>query len=136
MSEGRRTKVLLVAAGVVLGFGLSEAIQSALAAHASSTIKRSMANAVAISDALEAYKRDNGRYPELNSASLSRALIPKYLRAIPGNIYTGQPYSFTMNEAGPAVVSVGRGGFIVRKHKVVAFEPYRAIDRTDVVRSH
>jgi type II secretory pathway pseudopilin PulG len=125
-------------AGVVIGFAASQAIQSALDAGTSSKVKRSIGNALVISDALEAYKRDTGHYPEqLSDASrLSQALIPKYLPAMPTDMYHGRPYAVVMTDATPSVVSIGRGGFIVRKHEVVFFQPYRREDASLIDRRH
>src|SRR2546428_322658 len=98
--------------------------------YKASTIKRSMADAVALSVALERYKQDNGRYPDLSAAGahLSEALTPKYLRALPKDTYNGRPYVVLMSGAAPAVIGPGRGGFIVQKGEVAFFQPYRPAD--------
>lgn len=115
--------------GVVVGVAVSQSMQAALDAYVSSAIKGSIGNALAISRALELYKQDNGRYPELSSGGsrLAEALAPKYLREVPNNTNSGRPYVVLVN--GPAaVIAPGRGGFIVQNGEVAFFQPYRTVD--------
>ena len=116
-----RWKIAIVfLVGGVVGFALSQLLQSALDAYAASAIKRSQSDALAISIALERYKKDNGRYPDLSADALllSQALTPKYLRAVPKDTYSGRPYIVLMTDAAPAVIAPGRGGFIVQNGEV------------------
>lgn len=127
----RRWKtVLAFVIGGVLGFLLSQTMQSMLDASTASKIKRSMGDAVAISDAIERYKEEQGKYPEMptDSARLSQSLVPKYLAGIPTDGYNGRPYVIAMRGETPAVIAVGRGGFVVQKREVVFLQPYRPQD--------
>lgn len=108
-------------------------MQSLLDASVSSKIKRSIGNALALSSAIEHYKSDIGHYPGLSSnSSLSEALTPQYLPAVPIDMFNGRPYLIFMSSSGstsiPVIVSPGRGGFVVQNGKVVFFQPYRAED--------
>lgn len=110
--------------GGVVGFLLSQAAQSMIDAGAASKMKRSIGNAMAISAALEKFRDDNGHYPSaLNADQLTQSLTPKYLRAVPADVY-GRPYVVAMNGAVPAVISAGRGGFVVQQQKLVECHPY------------
>jgi hypothetical protein len=87
-------------------------------------MKRSIGNAMAISAALEKFRDDNGQYPAvLSREQLAQSLTPKYLREVPTDVY-GRPYVIAMVESAPAVISVGRGGFVVRKQKLAECQPY------------
>ena len=111
-------------AGGVAGFLLSQGAQSMLDAATASKMKRSIGNAVAISAALEKFRGDNGRYPPvLNGEHLGQSLTPKYLREVPTDMY-GRPYVVAVTEAVPAVIAVGRGGFVVQKQEVTECRPY------------
>ncbi|HEY4642995.1 MAG TPA: hypothetical protein VII75_16770 [Thermoanaerobaculia bacterium] len=118
--------VIVFFVGGVVGFVMSYSLQSLLEGYVASTIKRSMANARTISTALEHYKQDNGRYPDVSdSAQLSSALVPKYIREVPTDMYSGRPYVVISADTVPAIIAPGRGGFIVQKGEVLFFEPYR-----------
>jgi type II secretory pathway pseudopilin PulG len=95
--------------GGLVGFATSQLLQSALDAYASSAIKRSTSDAVAISRALERYKQDNGRYPDVTGGwpGLSQPLAPKYLRAVPKDTYSGEPYIVLMTDTVPVVMAPG-----------------------------
>ena len=55
--------------------------------------------------ALAAYRVDTGKYP----AKLAD-LAPKYLTAVPGDIFTGQPLVYKPTESGYLLYSVGQNG--------------------------
>lgn len=55
--------------------------------------------------ALAAYRRDNGRYP----AKLDD-LAPKYLKAVPGDVFTGKPLIYRPAAKGYVFYSVGMNG--------------------------
>ena len=55
--------------------------------------------------ALEAYRRDEGRYP----AKLG-ALAPRYLRAIPGDLFGSGPLTYRPTKDGYLLYSVGLNG--------------------------
>jgi hypothetical protein len=55
--------------------------------------------------ALEAYRRDEGRYP----AQLG-ALAPKYLRAVPGDLFADRPLTYRPAKGGYLLYSVGLNG--------------------------
>ena len=115
--------------GLVIGFAISQAIQSTIDTSASSKIKRSIGNALAISDALERYKQDIGYYPKPSGHDNPlNALTPRYLRAVPYDTHNGKSYILLMTASTPTVISLGRGGFLVQKREVVFFEPYRPED--------
>ena len=124
-----KTAIVFFIGGVV-GFSLSQSMQAMLDAFKSSAIKRSMGEALAVSGALERYKQDNGRYPELSAGGsrLSEALTPKYLRDVPRDTYNGRPFVVLPSDPAPAVIAPGRGGFIVQKGEVAFFQPYRHAD--------
>src|SRR3954447_22876928 len=108
---GRWKTVVGFFVGGVVCFLLSQAAQSMLGAGAASKMKRSIGNAMAISAALEKFRDDNGRYPSaLSGDQLAQSLTPKYLRALPTDVY-GRPYVIALTGTAPAVISVGRGGF-------------------------
>jgi len=87
-------------------------------------MKRSIGNATAISAALEKFRDDNGRYPSvLSGEELRQSLTPKYLRDVSTDVY-GRPYVIAMNATTPAVISLGRGGFVVQKQKLIECHPY------------
>ena len=110
--------------GGVVGFLLSQAAQSMIDAGQASKMKRSIGNAMAISSALEKFRDDNGRYPSAFSEDqLAQSLTPKYLRAVPTDVY-GRPYVITLNGTAPVVIAVGRGGFVVQKQKLTQCNPY------------
>jgi hypothetical protein len=89
-----------------------------------SKMKRSLGSAMVLSDALEKFKTDNGAYPQdLDGEKLIHALTPRYLSSIPTDIY-GQPFVVTVKNAAPAVISVGRGGFVVQHREVTRCQPY------------
>jgi len=122
----RWKSVIVFFVGAIVGFLVSYAQHSLLEGYVAGTIKRSMANARTISTALEHYKQDNGHYPNVSSsAQLSSALVPKYIREIPADMYSGRPFVVIRTDAGPAIIAAGRGGFIVQKGEVSFFEPYR-----------
>lgn len=126
-----RWKIAIVfLVGGVVGFAVSQTLQSALDAYASSAITRSKSDAVAMSRALERYKRDNGRYPDVSAGRLhlTQALTPKYLRAVPKDTYSGRPYIILMTDTAPVVIAPGRGGFIVQNGEVALIHPYRRAD--------
>jgi hypothetical protein len=123
-----KTGVVFFVGGVV-GFVLSQSMQAMLDGYKASAIKRSIGDARAISIALERYKQDHAKYPELPAGeSLSSALTPKYLQVIPKDTYNGRPFVVLMNDPAPAVIAPGRGGFIVQKGEVAFFQPYRPAD--------
>lgn len=110
--------------GGVVGFLLSQGAQSMIDAGTASKMKRSIGNAMSISAALEKFKDDNGRYPSaLSGDQLAQSLTPKYLRDVPTDVY-GRAYVITMTGTTPAVISVGRGGFVVQKQKLIECHPY------------
>lgn len=110
--------------GGVVGFLLSEGIQSMIDAGAASKMKRSIGNAVTISAALEKFRDDKGRYPSaLSREQLVQSLTPKYLREVPTDVY-GRPYVIAINGTTAAVISVGRGGFVVQKQRLIECHPY------------
>ncbi len=55
--------------------------------------------------ALAAYRKDTGRYP----AKLAD-LAPKYLAAVPDDIFTGRPLTYKLTEKGYLFYSVGQNG--------------------------
>jgi len=55
--------------------------------------------------ALAAYRKDTGRYPEKLAD-----LAPKYLAAVPGDIFSGKPLIYKPNEKGYLFYSVGVNG--------------------------
>ena len=87
--------------GGVVGFLLSQAAQSLIDAGAASKMKHSIGN----------------------GDQLAQALTPKYLREVPTDVH-GRPFMITMNSSTPTVISVGRGGFVVQKRKLVECRPY------------
>lgn len=110
--------------GGVVGFLLSQGVQSMLDAGAASKMKRSIANGMSLSAALEKFRTDNGRYPSVfGLTQLDQSLTPKYLRAVPTDVY-GRPYVIAMNGTTAAVISLGRGGFVVQKEKLIECVPY------------
>lgn len=110
--------------GGIVGFLLSQGAQSLIDAGAASKMKHSIGSAVTLSAALEKFKDDNGRYPTaLSGVQLAQSLTPKYLREVPTDVY-GRPFVITMNGTAPAVISVGRGGFVVQKQKLIECHPY------------
>lgn len=116
--------VMVFFVGGVVGFLLSQAAQSMIDGGAASKMKRSIGNAMAISAALEKFKVDNGRYPPgLRGEQLAQSLTPKYLREVPMDVY-GRPYVIAMNGTTPAVISAGRGGFVVQQQKLIECHPY------------
>lgn len=120
----RWKSVVTFLVGGVAGFLLSQAAQSLIDAGAASKMKRSIGTAMSISAALEKFKDDNSRYPStLSGDQLVQSLTPKYLRDVPTDVY-GHPYVITMNGTSPAVISVGRGGFVVQKQKLIECYPY------------
>lgn len=109
--------------GGLVGFLLAQAAQSMLDAGRASKRKRSIGSAVTLSAALERFRVDHGYYPRaLDGAHLASDLVPKYLHAVPSDVY-GQPFLVTMNGIAPAVISLGRGGFVVQHQHVVMGEP-------------
>jgi len=119
-----RKNVIMFFLGGVVGFMLSQGTQSMLDAGAASKMKRSIGNAMTISSALETFRNDNGRYPPvLSGEQLAQSLTPKYLRTVPTDVY-GRPYVIAMNGTAAAVISVGRGGFVVQKQKLIECQPY------------
>jgi len=111
--------------GVVLGFGASVSIQSLLDAGARSKAKRSVADAISISRALEAFRDGNGRYPPLDHdlSKLTKYLVPKYIQTLPARDAYDQPYLVVMDGSVPAIVSTGRNGFAIERGQVVAEGP-------------
>jgi Type II secretion system (T2SS), protein G len=119
-----RWKLLAFLVGGVFGFLLSQAAQSMIDAGAASKMKRSIGDAIVFSAALEMYRSDNGHYPPVLSGDhLAQSLSPKYLRAVPTDVY-GRPYLVAMNGTTAAVISLGRGGFVVQKQKLIECHPY------------
>ena len=55
--------------------------------------------------ALAWYQRDHGRYPKKLDE-----LAPKYVRAIPGDVFSGKPLIYRPNEKGYLLYSVGYNG--------------------------
>lgn len=54
---------------------------------------------------LAAYRRDHGRYPEK-----LEHLVPKYVPAIPGDLFSGKPIIYRPSEKGYLLYSVGANG--------------------------
>jgi hypothetical protein len=112
---------------VSAGVGFPPSIRedgTALDAGRASKRKRSIGSAVTLSAALERFRADHEYYPQaLDREHLASDLVPKYLRAVPSDVY-GQPFVVTMNGTAPAVISLGRGGFGVQQN-VVRGEPWR-----------
>ena len=127
--------VIVFLVGGVVGFAVSQLLQSTLDAYASSAIKRSTSDAMAISRALERYKQDNGRYPDLSASGLTQGLTPRYLRVVPKDTYSGQPYIVLTTNAAPVVIAPGRGGFIVQNGAVSFVHPYRRQDEKPIGRT-
>lgn len=59
----------------------------------------------------------------LSGEQLAHSLTPKYLRAVPTDVY-GRRYMIVMTGTTVAVISVGRGGFVVQKQKLIECHPY------------
>lgn len=62
-------------------------------------------NNLRVAFAMAAYRKDNGRYP----AKLAD-LAPKYLAAVPGDVFSGKPLIYTPSEKGYLFYSVGQNG--------------------------
>src|SRR5215213_6586258 len=119
-----RWKLVTFFVGGIVGFLLSQAVQSMIDAGAASKMRRSIGNAMAVSAALEKFRNDVGRYPSvLSGEDLARSLTPKYLRSVPTDVY-GRPYLIATNGTTAAVISVGRGGFVVQNEKPIECHPY------------
>src|SRR5689334_4920895 len=123
----RLRDIAFLAGGLILGFLSCYALISAIEAGRASKSIRALSEAMTISSALEAYRRDNGRYPSV--ASVQAALVPKYLRGLSTDQLTGQPYRIVMTDGAPEVIGVGRGGFVVKGGAVVMRSQYVVGDR-------
>ena len=112
---------LALLAGAIAGFLTAEGIHSATKAGEASKIKHSMGSAVNLLDAVEKFRSEKGGYPTLpiDGAQLSELLVPAYLPEIPTDAF-GLPFVVVSYGSTPAVVSLGRGGFVVTKGGVVA----------------
>jgi hypothetical protein len=88
--------------GSVLMSLLSPAVQKVQYAH--DRAEQVSAN-VQLAFALAAYKKDAGRYP----AEL-RDLAPKYLKAVPGDLFSGKALVYKPNEKGYLLYSIGVNG--------------------------
>jgi hypothetical protein len=108
--------------GAVLGFAVALSVQAILDGYVRSTAKRAAADCFTVSQALEAYRRDNAAYPPLDGdiQHLSAYLVPKYLRQIPTkSAMSGERYLVVMNGARAAVIAPGRYGAVVEAGKLV-----------------
>jgi hypothetical protein len=109
--------------GAVLGFAIALSVQAMLDGYIRSTAKRVAADCLTVSEALEAYRRDNAAYPPLDGdiQHLSAYLVPKYLRHVPTKSgMSGEPYLVVMNGARVAVIAPGRYGAVVEAGKLVS----------------
>lgn len=105
-----------------------ELLNAAIDGYKAGGIKHSMAEAIVLSEALEAFHHDTGRYPIRDGQIVSEQLIPKYINTIPTDSFIGRPFSILMTEHGSAVViRIGRGGFIVKAGEVTEAQPYREV---------
>src|SRR4051794_19406841 len=110
--------VVAFLAGVVIGALIAQSAQSVLDAGEASKMRRSIGNAIALSAALEKVRDNTGSYPpSLYSSQLSQSLTPTYLRTIPTDVH-GRPFIVAMTGTVPAVMSLGRGGFMVQKQSL------------------
>jgi hypothetical protein len=114
---------ILVAAllGFVVGFFAALSIQNLLQAGEASKNKRSIAEARNIADALEKFHGATGKYPPLDRgvAALTPYLEPKFTRHVSITDAYARPYIVFLDDSGPAIVSTGRNGFVVRKTGVL-----------------
>lgn len=106
--------------GVIVGFGASEGLHSMIKAGQASKIKHATGSAITFLDAIERFRSDSGSYPSLPSDStrLSKDLVPKYLPAVPTDAF-GQAFVVVSYGPTPAIVSVGNGGFVVHKGRLI-----------------
>ena len=111
--------LLALLLGLVVGFAASSSIQSLLDAGERSKVKRSAADAIAISRCLEAFRKDNGRYPPLGQSvgQVAGYLEPKYIRHLATKDSYGRPFVVLMDGSAAAVFSTGRNGFVVERGK-------------------
>jgi hypothetical protein len=77
-----------------------------------------------LSAALEKFRDDNDGYPPVQTGEqIAKSLTPKYLREMPTDAY-GRPFVITISGTTPVVTSLGRGGFVVQKQRVIECHPY------------
>jgi type II secretory pathway pseudopilin PulG len=122
-----KVKILLgLFVGFLAGFMLALAMQNLLDAKKRSWSKRTAADCLTISQALEAYRVDNRRYPPLDGdiAHLAGQLTPKYMRNLPIRDMSGEPFLVVLNGSQVAVVSVGQYGAAVEAGKVIRGGPW------------
>ena len=122
-----RNRIVVFVVGLALGVAIPPTIQSLIDAYIASSVKRSIANAIVISRALEQYKRDHGNFPVAAQGTVVNALVPKYLKNVPTD-FSGRPYTVVISNPVPLIVEPGRGGFIVESGEVRVFHAYRPGD--------
>lgn len=111
--------------GITLGFAAAMSIQSLLAAGERSKVKRSAADAFAISRALETFRSPYGCYPPMahDVGQLAAYLEPTYVRRLPVRDSYDSSYLVVMDGSVAAVVSTGRNGFVIERDKLVGEGP-------------
>lgn len=86
---------LLIVVAIV-GILAAIAIPNLLTATQRSKQKRTMADLRTVATALEAYATDHNRYPEATDvSSLNSALVPTYIRVVPGNDGWAHPMRYS-----------------------------------------
>jgi type II secretory pathway pseudopilin PulG len=101
-----------LAIGLLLGFAATSAAYESLDAMKRSWAKRTAADCRTLSQALEAFRADNGHYAPLDGdiEHLRPYLTPQYLRQLPIRDMSNQPSLVVLNGSHAAVVSVGQNG--------------------------
>lgn len=102
LAKGPPDKAVAKAAGDVLISLLAPAVRKVQgAADRAEQIQRNLH----VAFALAAYRAENKRYPEKLDA-----LAPKYLAAVPGDVFSGKPIVYKPSEKGYLLYSVGQNG--------------------------
>jgi len=114
---------LALSIGVVVGFGVCVCAQELVEAKRRSWAKRSAAECLVLSDALEKYRADHGHYPPLDG-DLTPYLTPQYLQWVPKQDTHAQPLVIALRGNRAAVIAIGAYGAMAEGGAVVRPKSY------------
>lgn len=107
-SEGFTLIELLIVV-IILGILAAIVVFNVAGARDDARVRACQANASQILKAIESYYVNTGSYPGTTDTALRAALVPTYLKSMPGigTIRSGYDYSFTVSISGNTVTVTG-----------------------------